>query len=161
MKYIAWALVIVVVLVGAVMGYAYAGAHLQYEGVRVEVMPAQEQRTLYDTTRNAISLDSFTGVQFQKSDLLMPESYQWMTYTVRLSNKGVLPAEWLRIEVRPDASDVLQLGEERGFTLAAGGKGDLRGTMLTRVGAKQARMLHITYYVMGRAYSLDIDMGAV
>ncbi|MFR5786003.1 MAG: hypothetical protein ACLUHE_01930 [Christensenellales bacterium] len=55
----------------------------------------------------------------------------FVTYTVRLQNKGFFPAEWISMElIEPKDGDVLALPDDSRHALAAGSVGDMQLTVL-------------------------------
>ena len=158
MRIFAGIMVFVVAVVGIFFGYCYYGAQMQIESVTAILTPAVEMADVYNDTLEALSLDAFYGEQYRESDFLMPDSYAFLTLTVRMANRGLLPQDWIRIEVRPDASDILQLPADRTPTLAAASRGDFSTTLLTRAGAATARTVIVTYYVLGHPYQVEYAM---
>lgn len=61
------------------------------------------------------------------------EDCTFLTYTVRLKNKGFFPAEWISLELTEAAqNDVLILPDDSRHMLAAGSMGDIQVTVLNR-----------------------------
>ena len=87
------------------------------------------------------------------------EECAFVTYTVRLKNRGFFPAEWISMELlEPADGDVLALPDDSRHALPAGSMGDMQLTVLRRTGAQNgaARMLRVTCYVFGRKIVFDV-----
>lgn len=150
MKVLAIVMVCLVVLVGAFLGYCYSGMQMQIEGVAASLTPATEVVATYDDIRDQLANEVFLGKVYHETEFLMPESFAFLTLTVRMTNRGVFPMDWIRIEVEPDAADILQLAADRTPTLAASSRADFSTTILTRAGASTSRTIKVTYYALGR-----------
>lgn len=151
----------IIVLLATVLG---AGAVLygmtmfapQVESVAVVATPAAQAQNVFDETMAQLANGTFAGAQFAEAGALSAQDATFLTYTVRLKNRGFFPAEWIMLEVEPwnlDGSgyDVLQLADQRGHVLAAGSAGDLSATILRAGDAgNTARNLRIVCYVFGQ-----------
>ena len=95
--------------------------------------------------------NTFGGKIFGGTGDLRAEECAFVTYTVRLKNRGFFPAEWISMELlEPAESDVL--------ALPAGSMGDMQLTVLRRTDAQTgaARVLRVTCYVFGRKIVFDV-----
>ncbi|MDR1600446.1 MAG: hypothetical protein LBS11_11350 [Oscillospiraceae bacterium] len=159
MKRLAAALLVIVALVGGAALYLRLSANLSAQGAYIEVHPAAGSLAVFDDLKARLEDGSFTGEVVSDADLGSPDGYEFLVYTVRLRNYGMLPAEWIRIEIAPEREwDVIALGETRGFSLAAFSTGALSGTMLARSGGNPARTVTIRYYVYGRMLTIDVPV---
>lgn len=86
------------------------------------------------------------------------EDCTFLTYTVRLKNKGFFPAEWISLELTEAAqNDVLILPDDSRHMLAAGSMGDIQVTVLNRTNQPDtARTLRVTCYVFGQKIVFDV-----
>lgn len=159
MRIVACVLLVITVLVGAFFGYVYYGAHMEILGVATSMVPATEVLATYEDILAQLDNGAFLGKQYHETDFLMPESFAFLTLTARLSNKGLFPMDWLQIEVEPDASDILQLYQERTPSLAGGNRADFSTTLLTRTGADASRLITVHYYFFGYKMSVSYQMG--
>lgn len=160
MRVLACILVLVTLVVGAFFGYVYYGAQMQIEGITAQVTPATEVQATYDDILAQLDNGSFLGTKYHETEFLMPESFAFLSLTVRMQNRGMFPMDWIQIEVQPDAADILQLPADRTPTLAGSSRGDFSTTLLTRTGADQTRTVTVTYYVLGKQMSVTYQMGA-
>lgn len=159
MRVLAVLMVLVVAVVGVFFWQANTGAQMRVESVRAQLLPATEAQETYDRTRAEIASGTFYGRQYQEAEFLMAESFAFLTLTVRMANDGYFPMEWIRLEVAPDASDVLMLAAERIPTLAAKSRGEFEATILTRTGADTNREVTVQYYVLGQPMQATFAMG--
>ena len=80
----------------------------------------------------------------------------FMTVTVRLANKGFFPAEWISLQIQPEAGDVLQLDNNQANVLPSGSRGDIAATILhTGDAAGTRRAFGVTCYVFGRRVTIE------
>lgn len=158
MRVIACILIVITLLVGAFFGYCYYGTKMEIVGVAAVITPAKDALGTYNQMLDQLSEGSFLGVQYAEADFIMPDSYAFLTLNVRMRNHGIFPQEWIQIEVKPDASDILQLPADRTPSLATRTTADFGATLLTRTGADTARRITITYYVLGSPYSVEFEM---
>ena len=149
------ALLITVLGAGAVL-YSLTAFEPQVEYAAVTATPALHAQETFDALLEQVQSGTFAGTQFAQANSLSAEECTFLTYTVRLANKGFFPAEWITLQVEPwnpDGSgyDVLQLADARAHVLAANSEGDLSATILRAGDASQpARNLRIICYVFGQ-----------
>ena len=127
----------------------------EVEMTSVTVTPAAQAQDVFDRTMRELRDQTFTGSVFAPADGLDAQACSFLTYTVRLSNKGFFPAEWIALEIRPDqsedGSDVLQLDNNGANVLGARSRGDLAAIVLRKGDAqKTQRAYRVTCYVLGR-----------
>ena len=147
-------LLITVAGAGAVL-YGMTMLEPQVESVTVIATPAVQVQQVFDETMSQVAHGTFAGAQFAGPDALAAQDCTFLTYTVRLANRGFFPAEWIMLEVVPqqDAGgyDVVQLADSRAHVLAANSVGDLSATILRAGDAENtARALRIVCYVFGQ-----------
>lgn len=158
MRVLAIIMLVITLLAGAFLGYCTWGAQMQIQGVSVTMTPATDALGTYNDIVHQLENGSFYGTKYREVEYVMPDSFAFLTLTVRMQNRGLLPMEWIRIEVAPDAADAVQLPESRTPTLAGSTRSDFSATVLTRTGASEARALTITYYVLGQKFTVSYQM---
>jgi len=158
MRVLTLIVVVLTLLVGAFFGYCYSGARMRIEAVYAQVTPALEAQEAFAEVTGQVADGTFYGTKYREAEFLMPDSFAFLTLSVRMENRGLFPMDWIRIEVRPDAADVLQLANDRAPSLFAGSRADFTTTLLTRLGADTTRKVIVTYYVLGRAFSAEYEM---
>lgn len=160
---LAIAVLLVTVIGAGVVLYGLTMFEPQVESVAVTATPAMQAQDAFDAVLSQIASGTFTGRQFGSVDALRAEDCTFLTYTVRLTNKGFFPAEWISLAVDPLQSadglsrDVLQLGDDGAYVLAQGGTGDMMATIL-RVGdaADTRRLLTVSSYVFGQKTEVPV-----
>ena len=148
------ALLITVLGAGAVL-YGLTAFEPQVEYAAVTATPALHAQETFDALLEQVQSGTFAGTQFSSAEGLAAEECTFLTYVVRLRNRGFFPAEWLNLAVVPrqDAlgRDVLQLGDDGAYVLAQGSEGDMRATILRAGNAEDhSRELELTCYVFGK-----------
>ncbi len=160
MRFLAAMLLIVVLLAAGFIGYCYWGATMEIEAVAASVVPAVEAMGTYNDTVRQIRDETFLGTRYRLDDFIMPDGYTFLTLTVKLRNRGILPQDWIRIEVLPNAADIAQLYTERTPSLGGMSAGELSATVLMRSGASTDRRIRVTYYVLGTQFSVEHQMAS-
>ena len=155
-------LIVTIAGAGAVL-YGMTMFEPQVESVSVVATPATEAQVTFDALMQQVSLGTFAGTQFASADGLNAEGCTFLTYTVRLKNRGFFPAEWIMLNVEPRQSedgrnrDVLQLADERAHVLSANSQGDLAATILHAGDAGDtARDLRAICYVFGQKVEFSV-----
>lgn len=154
MRFLAAILVTVVLLAGGFFGFCYWGAQMEIESIATSVVPAVEALGTYNEVVRQLADETFAGAKFRLDSFIMPDGYAFLTLNVRMKNRGLLPQDWIRIEIAPNAADIAQLFNEKAPTIPGMGGGELTATVLTRAGAETARSFTVTYYVLGTPFSV-------
>lgn len=155
-------LLVTVAAAGAVL-YGLHTMTPQVASVQVSAVPAVQAQDTYDEIMRQIDEGTFAGRVFAQTQGLYPQDCTFLTYTVRLRNRGFFPAEWVSVDVEPAQQaqlsyDVLQVGGNGANVLPAGSEGDLSATIL-RVGdaSSTARNLRIVCYVFGQRMEFTVQ----
>ena len=158
MRILAGILVLITLIVGTYVGYCYIGITMEIESVTSSWKAAVDDLETFNQINYQIENGSFSGVRVVEAPLPDPESMSFLTLTVRMRNRGLLPQDWIEIHIEPKDGDYLFLAQERTPTLAAGTLSDFSTILLTRASVDGSRSLRITYYVLGRQYQVDYAM---
>ena len=155
----------VVVLLATVVG---AGAVLyglntlspQVVQTSVAATPATAVEDTFDSLVSQMENNTFGGKVCGEAGDLRAEDCTFLTYTVRLQNKGFFPAEWISLELTDAAeNDVLILPDDSRHALAAGSMGDIQLTLLNRTSQPDtARTLRVTCYVFGQKIAFEVSV---
>lgn len=125
------------------------------EQATVLVTPAEQAQPVFDQAMEQLRDETFTGRVYAQADGVSAQDCAFLTYTVRLTNKGFFPAEWLSLEVVPVEGDLLRLDNYSANVLAAGSSGDLSATILHAGSADDTRReFSVTCYVFGQKITL-------
>jgi len=154
------AIVALLVTIAGAGAMLYAVNHLSPDIVQAGVMvtPAQQAQDIFDVTAAQLANETFTGRVFADAAGLDAESCTFLTYTVRLQNKGFFPAEWISLDIHPaeNGEDICQLDNYSANVLNSGAQGDIAATVLTcGGGAGTQRAYTVTCYVLGRKITFD------
>ena len=124
----------------------------------VVVTPATSAADPFDSIISQLENGTFGGKICGDTADLRAEDCAFLTYTVRLQNKGFFPAEWISLELTDAAQDdVLILPDDSRHVLAAGSMGDIQMTVLNRTNQPDtARTLRVTCYVFGQKIVFDV-----
>ena len=120
---------------------------------------AQDAADTFAALVSQLENNTFGGKIFGGTGDLRAEECAFVTYTVRLKNRGFFPAEWISMELlEPAEGDVLALPDDSRHALPAGSMGDMQLTVLRRTDAQTgaARVLRVTCYVFGRKIVFDV-----
>lgn len=153
----------VLMLVATVLGafavlYAMNTLAPQVIEVTPVVTPAADAQEMFDKTLKDCANGLFKGSVYGDALSLNAADCAFVTYTVRLENKGFFPAEWIALHVYPAEGDVLMLENAQANVLAAGAQGDLSATILTAAPQPlSARTIEITCYVFGRKQTVRVQ----
>ena len=121
--------------------------------------PAAQAQDVFDGAMAQIAEGSFTGRVFADAEGLTAEECAFETYTVRVENKGLFPAEWIALDISPvsteSGADVLEMGDTGAYALASGAEGDIMATVLTTMPEGEAvRQIRVSGYVFGQKFDI-------
>ncbi len=127
------------------------------------VTPAANAQAAFDQALSDAARGVFAGEVFADPLALKAGDCWFVTYTVRLKNRGFFPAEWIALKVQPVSSeagqDILVLENAGANVLPAGTEGDMAVTLLTTISDPQPnRTLELTCYVFGRKQTVYIQV---
>lgn len=126
------------------------------EQTQVTATPAAQAQDIFDGVMTQVNHATFTGRVFAQPGELESEDCTFLTYTVRLANKGFFPAEWVSLNIVPVEGDVLQLDNVQANVLASQSQGDIAATILHAGDASQTqRAFTVNCYVFGRKIMLE------
>lgn len=149
------ALIITIAGAGAVL-YGINTLEPVVEQTSVQITPAAQAQDIFDSVLAQVSSGTFTGRTFAQPGMLNSMDCTFVTYTVRLANKGFFPAEWVSLNVQPAEGDVLQLDNVQANVLSRGSRGDISATVLHVGDASHTQRNYIVEcYVFGRKITLE------
>ena len=158
-------LVITIAGAGAVL-YAINTLVPQVVKVSVSAIPAVQAEDTFNAVIAAAGQETFTGRMLLGGLDVRAEDASFVTYTVRLKNKGFFPAEWISLEAasREDVSlgthDILQVDQYGANVLAPGAEGDIAATVLTTIDPSNTYTNIVgSCYVLGekKTFSVTVD----
>ena len=149
------ALVITIAGAGAVL-YGINTLEPVVEQTSVQITPAAQAQDIFDSVMAQAANGTFTGRVFAQPGALDSADCVFLTYTVRLANKGFFPAEWVSLNVQPVQGDLLQLDNVQANVLSSGSRGDISATVLHTGDASQTQRDYVVEcYVFGRKITLE------
>lgn len=152
MRKLARALTGITMVVLVFMLVVLVGPHLRVAAPAVSAVPAGEQMELFETITAAVDRGDLGSDQYRVLESRSPDDYQLITYTCALSNAGLLPADWIRLQLSPAQGDIaIFCGDP--VDLGAFGRGEATCVLLTRADSDAAREIWAEYYLFGRAQS--------
>lgn len=156
MKVLAIVVLIVTIAGAGVVLYGINTLAPVIEQAQVTSTPANQAQDIFDSVMDQVNRATFTGRVFAQPGMLVSGDCTFLTYTVRLRNKGFFPAEWISLDIQPVEGDVLQLDNVQANVLPGAGRGDIAATIL-HVGdaAQTQRAFTIQCYVFGRKITLE------
>ncbi|HIS96276.1 MAG TPA: hypothetical protein IAC19_10980 [Candidatus Ventricola gallistercoris] len=129
----------------------------QVEQAFATVTPAVQVQDVFDGVLDQLETQTFAGKVWGNTDALQAQNCVFLTYTVRLNNRGFFPAEWISLEVTPqEDTDLLMLADTSAHVLTAGSRGDLTATILTTDSGNTERTLTVTCYVFGQKIEFEV-----
>ena len=154
-------IILIILVLAAVVGvgYLYLNANLD---IRFEACIATDGMTQIDyfnTLKSKVASSAFVGTRFTGGGLGTADQYQFLTYTVHLSNHTFLKAEVIEIRITPMQGDILQIGEEDAHDLPSGQQMDLSATILTGRTMHSVREATVSYYFWGIPFTTRLTLG--
>ena len=121
-------------------------------GQGLNSVEAERLEKEYTAWISAIENRQFVGFVYQEE----PEAdeAQFVTYTLRLRNGGLLPAEMVEMQLVTEAGDIAAYQDPEEMDIAPGAEGTLSLTLLTASRTSLRRDIIVTYYLWGRLYSI-------
>lgn len=151
------AIVMLVITIAGALAVLYGVNTLTPKVIQVtaQATPAASAQETFDAMMEQYAAGLLGGKAYGDVLGLSAEDCAFVTYTVRLQNKGFFPAEWIALQVQPtalgDKQDMLVLDNGGANVLPAGGQGDLAVTLLTTITEEQPpRLIEVSCYVFGR-----------
>jgi len=156
MKVLAIVVLIVTIAGAGAVLYGIETLSPVVEQVHVAATPAAQAQDVFEDLLSQANRQTFTGRVFAQPGALDAENCTFVTYTVRLSNRGFFPAEWISLDIAPVQGDVLQMDNVQANVLPRGSRGDIAATILhAGDNAAAARTYTIHAYVLGRKITLE------
>ena len=156
MKMLAIAALIVTILGAGAVLYGVNTFAPVVEWAQATATPARQAQEIFDSIAMQVENETFTGRVFGDTADLNAQDCTFLTYTVRLQNRGFFPAEWIALNVQPAEGDVLQLDNVQANVLASGSEGDIAATILHAGDAEDTRRAFtVSCYVFGKKVTIE------
>ncbi len=158
MKALAKFLTFITVLVLIAGAYIYWAAELKVTPGGGLVESAADRASAFESIRQSSEIGSVDLIMFQDSIDYGPEQYVFVTYTLRMRNMNLLPAEWIQIDIAPQAGDVLMV-RATVEDVPSFDEQLVSVVLLTdRTTASYARAATLSYYVYGHEFSVPVQL---
>ncbi|NLI22852.1 MAG: hypothetical protein GX418_15060 [Clostridiales bacterium] len=149
-----------VVLALGIFAYFFATAKVTVERYDAQGVPASAYPEQFAQIQQQVAQQTFEGTLFQTRVSGSADAYAFITFTLEVNNQCLVPIDMVEVQVVPDPSDVLQLGDREVHSLGVKTKGYINATILTAKDSHSIRELILTYYVWGVSFSLRRTFGA-
>ena len=156
LKILAIFVLIVTVLAAGVVLYALETRVPEMTVIQSRAIPAAEAGDSFESLREQLEAGTCTGHVFREASPV-PENSTFLSLTLRLHNRCLLPMEWIEAAVVPEEGDILEERDERPKVLAAFAEGDLPLRILTESGT-DSRRIRVRYYLLGKALETEIQV---
>jgi len=147
-------LVIMIILLGAA-AYLRLGARLIVTNAAVNVRGASTAPEEWASLFVDLTDGAFQGRVIADAGMSNSDDFEFRTYSIGLRNLGMLRAEWITIAVRAEEGDIIEYGEQRGFSLAPYSGGTITVRTLALASSPVERVVTVSYYVYGRPFSIE------
>lgn len=142
------------------VGYLFLTAEVRVTGVEVVGVSAAQDPAAFEALKNAVEEETFQGTLYQKPlEWKDPSEYVYLTYTLRIRNDCLVPIDMIEVQVVPQTTDILQIGDLSVKSLDAKSEGDLTAQILAPKDTHSVRELIVTYYVWGVSFNLKTTYG--
>jgi len=136
------------------VGYLFSTASVNIVAYQAKGATYAEVPEQLEYIKASVENKTFMGTLFSSEPLEAPEDYVLITYTVRLNNQCLVPIDMIEIQIVPNPTDILQLGDPEIRSLNSKSVGDFTATIMTPKDNHSVREIIITYYVWGVSFSV-------
>ena len=160
LKIAAIASVSLLIVMALMVGYLFLTAEVRVTSVAVEGVSAADDPAAFEALKTSVVDETFQGTLSQKP-LEWGEAgdYVYLNYTLRLRNDCLVPIDMIEVQVVPQATDILQIGDFTVKSLDPKSEGDLSVRILVPKDTHSVRELIVTYYVWGVSFNLKTTYG--
>ncbi|MEG0513662.1 MAG: hypothetical protein RR653_13220 [Clostridia bacterium] len=156
------AAVALLLVMGLMVGYLFMTAEVQVIKISAQGLPAANQAEQFEKLKTSVTDETFIGTIFQKPLEWKPASdYVYLNYTLKIRNNCLVPIDMVEVQVVPQSTDILQLGQQQIITLNAKSEGDVNVSILAPKEAQPVREMIVTYYVWGVGFRITTTYGEV
>jgi len=155
LKIAAIASVSILIVMLLLVGYLFLTAEVRVMDITAQVFSAADDLAAFESLKKAVEEGTFQGTVYHKpSHWKKAEEYIYLTYTLRVRNDCLVPIDMLEVQVVPQSSDVLQIGDFNVRSLDLKSEGDLTVRVLAPRETNPVREMIVTYYLWGVSGSL-------
>lgn len=155
LKWIALFMMALVVVLLLVVGYFFATANVSIAAFKASGSQAAANPERFEALKASVEDETFYGTLFGTEKIGEAEDYVFLTYTLRIDNQCLVPIDMIEVQVVPEPTDVLQMGETAVHSLNPKSQGDVTATLLAAKETHGVRELIVTYYVWGVSFTIN------
>ena len=152
MKKISIALTVLAALMLLLVLWQTFNSELIITGQGLSASEAEDRPREYEAWVKDIESGQFMGFLYQTDQT--EERAQIVTYTLRLRNPGLLPAEMVEMQLVTESGDIAAYQAPERVTIAPGGEGTMSLSLLTVSRSSLRRDIVITYYLLGKLFTI-------
>jgi len=154
MKSFAQALTGITAVIAVFFIYMSISSNLRMTRADAYVQPASERESVFDNIISSARRGDPGISLLDEEPIGLITEYSFITLTYDLTNFGVMSAEWVELEIEPQAGDTLVLTNPT-FDLGPFRKTQVSVVILTRnLAPAPDRIVRLNYYSMGRYITL-------
>ena len=154
LKFFAVLIVLLVIIAFLLVGYFFATASVSITAFGATGKQCADHVEEFNSIKAALEDETFIGTRFSFEPLKEAQDYALITYSVRLSNQCLVPIDMIEIQVVPDPTDILQLGQTKVYSLQPKSEGEFSATVMVPRESHSVRQLIVTYYVWGVSFDV-------
>lgn len=156
LKTIAIIFVAILVVMALLLGYLFLSAEVTIDVIGSQSMVASTVPS-FNALKDSIDEKTFIGTVYNVPATWLDSSeYAYITYQVSVNNGCLVPIEMIEVQVVPQPTDVVQLGNMQEYSLAPKTSGEVSASVLSHSIRASARELIVSYYVWGVSFQQRI-----
>ncbi|MCI6376615.1 MAG: hypothetical protein MR842_02480 [Clostridiales bacterium] len=160
LKIAAIASVSLLLVMALLVGYLFLTAEVQAAAISAQGISAGNDPDAFEQLKNAVTEGTFQGTLYQKPlEWKDASEYVYLTYTLRIRNNCLVPIDMIEVQVVPQSTDILQMGDFAVHSLQAKTEGDITVRVLAPKDTHPVREIIVTYYVWGVSFNLKTTYG--
>lgn len=142
------------------VGYLFLTAEVQVLEITAQGVPAGNDAARFEALKASVDEGTFVGTLYQKPlSWEDADEYIYLNYNVRIRNNCLVPIDMIEVQVVPQSTDILQLGDLGVRSLDAKSEGEMSVLLLAPKDTHSVREMIVTYYVWGVSFSLKTTYG--
>ena len=167
MRKIAFVLALLALFLLGTTVWGFAAARLDLEVAGVRPLPEAEFRQRFARLKEQMQTGAVRGTVYEEAPLGEADDYVILEYTIKVGNRGFVPAQMLEAVVVPVRGDVLCFSQQeaqgqdvnQGIAANKGSQLMLRTYLLTRKSLHAVREIQVSYYIWGNPFILKVRYG--
>ena len=142
------------------LAYLFMTAEVTASVASTQGVPATQQAESFETLKAALSEGTFMGTLYHQPEEWKDASeYVYLQFNVKVHNGCLVPIDMIEIQVVPQPTDILQLGDFQNHSLNPKTDGTVTATILAPKESHAVREIVVSYYVWGVSFQLKTLSG--